>query len=108
VFRKLIMKQYNKLVRDNIPAIIKASGGVPHTTILNNDDYLKALGNKLVEEALEAKQTPIVEELADVMEVLLAIAENQGISLQEIEKARIKKNQTNGSFEKRIFLESTD
>ena len=48
------MKQYNKLVRDKIPAIINASGSVAHTKILNNDDdYLKALKNKLVEEALE-------------------------------------------------------
>jgi predicted house-cleaning noncanonical NTP pyrophosphatase (MazG superfamily) len=102
------MKRYNKLVRDKIPAIIKASGGVSHTKILNDTEYLKALRDKLVEEALEAQQTPIVEELADDMEVLLAIAKSQDISLQEIEKTRIKKNKTNGSFDKRIFLESTD
>ena len=102
------MRRYDKLVRDNIPATIMASGGVPHTTILDEDEYLKALGDKLVEEALEVQQTPVTEELADVMEVIRAIAKHLNISLQEIEKVRIKKNQTNGAFHKRIFLESTD
>lgn len=109
MFRQRIMKQYNKLVRDKIPAIINASGSVAHTKILNNDDdYLKALKNKLVEEALEVQRTPVPNELADVIEVVHAIAKHQGVSVLEIEKLRLKKNQTNGSFKKRIMLESVD
>lgn len=80
-----------------------------YTKILHNDaDYLEALKNKLIEESLEVQQTPIPEELADVMEVIHAIAKQQGISLVEIEELRLKKNQTNGSFKKRIMLESVD
>ena len=74
------MKQYNKLVRDKIPAIIKASGSVPRTKILKSDDkYLTALKDKLVEEALEVQQTAVVEELADVMEVIRSLAKHLGI-----------------------------
>ena len=103
------MKKYNKLVRDKIPAIISASGSIAHTKILKNDsDYLEALKNKLVEEALEVKQAPAAEELADVMEVLHAIAKQLNVSLNEIEKIRKTKNTTNGSFNDRIFLRSVD
>ena len=103
------MKQYNKLVRDKIPAIIAAHGGVPRTKLLKNDDeYLAALKNKLVEEALEVQETAVVEELSDVMEVVQALAKHLGISLEEIEEVRVNKTQTNGSFNGRIFLESTD
>jgi predicted house-cleaning noncanonical NTP pyrophosphatase (MazG superfamily) len=103
------MKHYNKLVRDKIPSIIKSSGGVAHTKILDNDsDYLEALKRKLLEEAKEVQQTPMPEELADVIEVVRALAKHLGTSMQEIEKLRVKKNHTNGSFDKRILLESTD
>jgi predicted house-cleaning noncanonical NTP pyrophosphatase (MazG superfamily) len=102
------MKKYNKLVRDKIPTIIGANGSVAHTKILNDDDYLEALKNKLVEEAIEVKQTPVPEELADVMEVVYAIAKQLNISLSEIEKLRQNKNKTNGSFDNHIFLRSVD
>jgi predicted house-cleaning noncanonical NTP pyrophosphatase (MazG superfamily) len=109
VLRQGIMKQYNKLVRDKIPTIIKANGSVARTRMLSNDgDYLEALKDKLVEEALEVKEGLEAEELADVMEVVQAIAKQLGVSLKDIEKLQHKKNQTNGSFKKRIFLESVD
>ncbi|MCI0711669.1 MAG: nucleoside triphosphate pyrophosphohydrolase [Chloroflexi bacterium] len=55
-------REYNKLVRDNIPEIIAANG--------------QALRQKLVEEAqevLQAKPDELVNELADVYEVLDAL-----------------------------------
>jgi predicted house-cleaning noncanonical NTP pyrophosphatase (MazG superfamily) len=103
------MKRYNKLVRNKVPSIIKANGSVAHTKILSSDnDYLEALKDKLIEEAQEVRQNPVAEELADVIEVVRAIAEHLSISSQEIEKILTKKNQTNGSFKDRIFLETTD
>lgn len=41
---------YNKLVRDNIPNIIKEKGETPITRILNDNEYKKELENKLYEE----------------------------------------------------------
>ena len=46
-------KVYNKLVRDNIPNIIKSNGEIPIIRILDNDEYKKELENKLYEEYQE-------------------------------------------------------
>jgi len=65
-----------KLVRDNIPDIILFNEGVKaETRVLDGDEYLKALKNKLIEEVFEVFQaqddiTKIQEELADVYEVI--------------------------------------
>lgn len=41
---------YNKLVRDNIPEIIKSNGELPITRKLTKQEYKIALENKLEEE----------------------------------------------------------
>lgn len=43
----------NKLVRDNIPNIIKENGEVPITRILTDEEYKKELEKKLDEELQE-------------------------------------------------------
>ena len=43
-------KIYNKLVRDNIPDIIKNNGEIPITKTLDQNDYKKELEIKLNEE----------------------------------------------------------
>ena len=57
------VKTYNKLVRDNIPAIIEAKGGVCETEILSDADYLRLLDAKLDEELAEYRKDGSVEEL---------------------------------------------
>ena len=62
---------YNKLVRDNIPSIIKGNGATPITRILNEEEYKKELEKKLYEEyneVLEASGEDRIEELADMIE----------------------------------------
>jgi len=102
------MKRYDKLVRDKIPAIAQAHGDVAHTRILTDDkEYLRALCDKLCEEAAEVHDTPSVEELADTLEALLSIGKVLGYSPEQIETARLKKAHERGGFDKRIFLIST-
>ena len=67
------MKVYNKLVRDRIPDIIRADGHIPQCETLDTARYLDALEQKLLEEAAEYRQTPCMEEMADLMEVIEAI-----------------------------------
>jgi len=45
-----------------------------------------------------------LEELADIMEVISAIAESRHSSLEEIDQIRIQKKKERGGFEKRIML----
>ncbi|HTX82805.1 MAG TPA: nucleoside triphosphate pyrophosphohydrolase, partial [Streptosporangiaceae bacterium] len=74
---------YHKLVRDGIPRIIEADDGRPVTRVLDQAAYLVALRAKLVEEAGEAQAAPdgqLRSELADVLEVLQALAAAHGMS----------------------------
>lgn len=68
---------YNKLVRDKIPEIINASGKKANIKYLKGKKYKEALKNKLVEEVnefLKAKtKEELLEEFADILEVLYAI-----------------------------------
>lgn len=103
------MVEYNKLVRDKIPEIIVNNGDVPHYYVIEDDgDYLKALLDKDVEEGLELAKDPSIEELADKLEVLYAIARARGYTPDQIEYARLAKMEERGGFDQRIFLERTD
>ncbi|MDO5559933.1 MAG: nucleoside triphosphate pyrophosphohydrolase [Oscillospiraceae bacterium] len=102
------MKIYNKLVRDNIPRIIKESGKKAVCSRLDDNEYLEALNSKLQEECLEYRKDKDIEELADILEVIYAIAQAKGISVSELEKIRIEKAQKNGAFTQKILLESVE
>ena len=97
-------KVYNKLVRDNIPQIMKNNGAVPVTSILSDDEYLAELNKKLLEEVNEYLESGSVEELADVQEVFLGILCAKNISFEELEKIRMEKVAKRGAFKDKIFL----
>lgn len=99
------MKIYNKLVRDNIPEIMIKNGADPVTRILNDEEYLKELNSKLLEEVNEYLNDGNVEELADIEEVLRAILDFKKLSYTEFEEIRKQKVMKRGAFKKRIFLE---
>lgn len=99
---------YNKLVRDRIPEIIQASGGVPITRVLDHRDYRAALLAKLVEEAGEAADASAGElpsELADVYEVLLALVNVCGLEWADLTQLAETKRQKRGSFSSRLFMD---
>ncbi len=97
--------QYNKLVRDNIPEIIKKDGKTAKVHIADDKEYDKRLKEKLLEEANEFAASGDPEELADVLEVIYAIAINKGIHKVQLESIVQKKRNEKGSFEKRIVLD---
>jgi len=101
-------KKYNKLVRDRIPEIIKQSGGIPTTRILDDEEFIKELNLKLCEEVQEYLEDESIEELADILEVIHGILRAKKTTFQEVENIRIKKAQERGAFDKRIFLEKVD
>lgn len=99
-------KIYDKLVRDKIPEIIMKSGKTCLVEVLDNDKYVDLLDKKLFEEMLEYYQDKSVEELADIVEVIYAIAKSRGLSVEEFEKIRNKKADERGGFDKKILLKS--
>lgn len=98
-------KIYNKLVRDNIPEVIKSNNEVPITRILSDDEYKKCLDIKLLEEVNEYLKDDNLEEIADVMEVIYSILKYKNIRFNELEKVIKGKREKKGSFDKKIFLE---
>ena len=97
---------YNKLVRDKIPEIIKASGKECSTRILSDEEYLKMVDTKLDEELAEYHKDQNIEELADLLEVIYAATQARGYSISELETVRKEKAEKRGAFTKRIFLET--
>ena len=99
---------YNKLVRDKIPEIIKGKGEEPITRILGDDEYKAELEKKLKEECTEvlgASGKDRVEELADVFEILKALAKLENSDIDEVSKIAEDKAAKRGAFKDKIFLE---
>ncbi len=93
-----------KLVRDRIPDIIEADGRPCSTRIINGQELFDFLDRKLDEEVLEFRESHDVMELADIMEVLIGLADQLGCSEQELFELRSKKRDKRGGFEKGIVL----
>lgn len=104
------MQKYNKLVRDNIPDIIRANGEVPITRRLRASEYKKELLKKLVEEAREVVSAKgkedLVKELADVQEVLISLYAVFDIARSDVTSIAKKRRKERGGFVKRIFLKN--
>ncbi|MGG1619702.1 nucleoside triphosphate pyrophosphohydrolase, partial [Paenibacillus sp. NRS-1781] len=105
--RGLLMKEYSKLVRDKIPVIIEASGKKAEMRVLDDAEYKKMLDVKLQEELYEyitAVEKDQVAELADSVEVVYAILDNKGISIEEFELVRLEKKKKRGGFGEKFLL----
>ena len=98
------MPVYNKLVRDKIPEIIEKSGKKCIIEAMDEKTYLESLDNKLNEELAEYQQDKSIEELADLLEVIYAVASARGYSIEELEQKKKKKAEKRGGFKDRIWL----
>ncbi len=101
--------RYGKLVRDNIPSIIEKEGKRAKVRFLEKSERGQALKNKLLEEAQELFDANTMDEIgkesADILEVILAIIEANGLRLDEVEAIRKKRSDVRGSFKSWVFLE---
>lgn len=96
--------EYNKIVRDKIPEIIKSEFKECITKVVSGKDKLEYLYKKLFEESSELSESGSIEELADLQEVVNAIRKELGISEEELEKVRTSKVDKRGGFDKGIVL----
>ncbi len=97
----------DKLIRDKLPQIMRASGIQVFERVMEKDEYLKRLKDKLLEEAKEViasgSEKEMREELADLLEVMLALAKAYGMELADIQQAAEQKRADKGGFDNRIY-----
>ncbi len=94
-----------KLVRDNIPEIIKKSGKQISLREAKDRELEIFLIRKMVEEVSEFEDTPNLEEAADIYEVFLAFLDNWNLDFSEVKEAARLKRSKRGSFQKGLILE---
>lgn len=104
------VKIYDKLVRDEIPTIIRRAGGLARIKTLTRAEAQTLLAQKLIEESYEvwdASPETLVDELADVLEVVDALRQQSGITPEQLDARRGQKRISRGGFDKLIYLEGT-
>jgi len=98
---------YNKLVRDRIPEVIAKDGKTCKVRkVQDREELMALLDRKLDEEIQEFRTARNSEELADILEVVFALAENLGASNAELLALRDRKAEKRGGFRQGLFLES--
>ena len=99
--------EYDKIVRDNIPRMITEDGSICDIQVVSDDIAFGYLCKKLDEEISEfedaCNEKEMIEELADIIEVALAIAENMG-KKEELKRAIEEKRERNGAFKNNFIL----
>jgi len=98
-----------KLVRDLVPELIRESGRYPQVRHLSGRELMDALAAKLQEEAREAAEAIVdrdhlLEELADVYEVMQALMALHGIQWRDVVGEADTKAQRRGRFETGAWL----
>ena len=97
-----------KLVRDWIPWIIRSQVRDCECRVADDDEYPVMLIDKLDEEIAEFKAERNLEELADIMEVLFALAKEMGYEESDLIEENARKRGERGSFEDRIVMKMND
>lgn len=95
-----------KLIRDGMPQMIGEQGLRVVCNRLDDAGFLAALKAKLIEEAQEvsaAHPEELLEELADVSEVMQALIGAAGFSSEAVEAARLAKRAQRGGFDGRTY-----
>ncbi len=106
------MPIYNKLIRDRIPEIIAESGKRYTISVLPDEEYMGKLREKCQEELNEYNRAQsdqeCLEELADLLEVVYALARVHGASPRDLEEIRRVKAKKRGGFERKLFLHEVE
>jgi predicted house-cleaning noncanonical NTP pyrophosphatase (MazG superfamily) len=100
------MPTYKKLVRDRIPDVIRSNGEEPVTHVASPLEYRDALRRKIQEEVDEYLDSSDPHELADIMEVVFALGQLDGLSPLQLQMLRLRKRISRGGFEGRVILDT--
>lgn len=98
----------NKLWRDKLVNLMNQNQSKIHYKELDDQEFIEQLKIKLLEEAQEVcyanTKENLIEELADVLEVISAFCTVKNITFQEIINIKNKKHNERGGFEGRKFV----
>ena len=104
-------QRFNKLVRDNIPQIIRGHGETAQVARVRLTDHPDLIKAKLVEEAFELfweqESKGLRRELADVLEVMRTICNLNGVDFTEIMAEAERRREDRGGFELGTILLKT-
>ena len=102
----------NKLWRQKAIDMCVQNGSIIHTRQLSAREFEIELKKKLVEEAYEVlnsqSRDALVEELADLFEVIDVLCVTHAISRQEIVAMQQEKRTERGNFSPKTFVETTE
>lgn len=98
------MKEYDKLVRDRIPEIIREDGEKPVVERLSDSEVQGYVLDKIVEEARELREDASAEELVDLIEAVERFRELEDLDEEEIARLREGKASERGVFDENIVL----
>lgn len=102
----------SKLVRDFIPTIIAENGKSCKWHVADEEERLILLARKIKEETTELTNAitkdEVIEEMADVLEVMEAIAKMFNITLNEVTTKKYEKQLDRGAFDNFIVLEKVE
>jgi predicted house-cleaning noncanonical NTP pyrophosphatase (MazG superfamily) len=104
---EILRFRVEKLIRDKLPAIMRASGLSVFDRTLGQAEFVQSLKTKLAEETAEVAEAgsadELLGELADVMEVVVALAQAHGFTADEVEAKRLAKREERGGFDDRVY-----
>jgi|TARA_R110000851_G_scaffold10021_3_gene36667 predicted house-cleaning noncanonical NTP pyrophosphatase (MazG superfamily) len=99
------MTDLPKLVRDNIPGIIVATGRRCRSHIASTLEFEQRLKEKMYEETEELYESPSLSEAADVYEVFLATLKQFKLRLSDVIMISEQKSSINGGFHQGVVLD---
>lgn len=102
------MPLYHKLVRDQIPTIIARNGKKATFRTLDEEEFFVEAKRKVHEEVAEYEEATTteeaVEELADLLELIHALARRHGMTPEQLEAIRLTKHDKRGGFDDKLYL----
>lgn len=101
------MPVVTKLVRDNVPDLMRADGQDVQVRIATVQEMPQRFELKMIEEFTEAAENPCAEEYGDILQAMYERAAMVGISPKDIEEARLKKFERKGGYSKRLIASFT-
>jgi predicted house-cleaning noncanonical NTP pyrophosphatase (MazG superfamily) len=104
-------QEFHKLVRDKIPVLIESHAEQALVTKVSSNELMMLLKEKAIEEALELywsrNNDAVVEEMADLLEVIMGACKAFGLEFEDIKNIAKKKREKRGGFENGVILVAT-